>query len=99
MHANSSGSIAGLDNYEINYQLAGMKRLTQTFMPSESLAHLASCWSLSDPSVTQYIVVVKLVTQVVDVFPYHMFGWNCNISFKIATICEPEQTQDIVGNP
>jgi hypothetical protein len=41
LRENSSGSIAGLHNSENNYQVAGMRQLSQKIWPSESVEHLA----------------------------------------------------------
>jgi hypothetical protein len=41
LHANYSGFATGLDNSEINYQLAGMRRLSQRNRPIENLPHLS----------------------------------------------------------
>jgi hypothetical protein len=42
LRENSSGSIAVLNNSDNNYQVAGMRQLSQKIWPSESVEHLAT---------------------------------------------------------
>jgi hypothetical protein len=42
LRENSSGSIAVLNNSDNNYQVAGMRQLSQKIRPSESVEYLAN---------------------------------------------------------